>query len=480
MTRNIVISKVQKMLNNNPQIDEVFKPIIEEFFVRLTEQFNFSENELDGKLNKYNELKSMNFYKGEERKKGFLIQQVIKNTGRFMYSWNYNDITKKIYIKDKRINFDVDYLKSILLGNKKVIEEFIDLTFHEQGHFIQLHNEDMSYNNGLEATSFKQGIDYISWKDQGKIINEFAEIINAKRLSKGNLNEKKYSGYEDIQSIARVIFSSLGISDKQLGKLQMEGIGRQNYEKFIEQKVGKDYIEPLIAMEDALDSIDAIRTEMLSSNLFTNIELEKNMAIQFETINTISNEMIKRRIEILGENINIGEYAKIIIDKKIRDENLSKALKIFKLKLPIGFKINIEPDICENIKQYTDKNKLQYEIEKLQKEHNEENSESIEYDNTELINKMIELAQNYDISKFSLKDRIELTICKNISKFRNIFIKSNVKMLPEKTFISMQEQRKNFTTRINGNYVIEQNNIKLNKSDYIQKRNREEKDENIR
>ena len=56
MTREEVISKVQKMLNKNSQIDSVFTPIIEEFFVRLEEQYNFNEQELDKRINKYNKF----------------------------------------------------------------------------------------------------------------------------------------------------------------------------------------------------------------------------------------------------------------------------------------------------------------------------------------------------------------------------------------------------------------------------------------
>lgn len=476
MTRKSIIVKVEKMLNNNPQIDTVFKPIIEEFFVRLSEQFNFSEQELDERINKYNELKSMSFYKGEEIKKGFIVN---KYAGCFTFSVNYSDTDRRIKISNKRINLDVDYLKYVLLGNKVEIEDFIESVFHEQGHFIQFISQDMYHNNGLNKTYFIKAFDHISLRNQGKITNEFAEVINARILSKGNLNQKNYNGYQNVQSIARTIFSSLGISDKKLGELQMKGTGRQAYEEYIEQKVGKDYRESLLAMENALDTIYAINGEMLNTNLFTSRELKRNMAMQFETINTLSNEMIKRRIAALGETPNVADSAKIIIDKRIRDKNLSKALKQFKFELPIGFNINIESNIIESIlAKNIDENQLQKEIEKLQAQENAQKSIAIKYDNNELINKIMLIAQSYDISKFPLKDRIELTICKNIGNLRRIFMKPRVKLLPEKTFTTIQEQRKNFVSRINESHVAKPNDINLDKPNSIE--NGKEKDENIR
>ena len=103
MTREEVISKVQKMLNKNSQIDSVFTPIIEEFFVRLEEQYNFNEQELDKRINKYNKIKSINFFEGEVTKKLFMIE---RKSGQFEYSWRYDDIARriKIYNKKKPIN----------------------------------------------------------------------------------------------------------------------------------------------------------------------------------------------------------------------------------------------------------------------------------------------------------------------------------------------------------------------------------------
>lgn len=471
MTRKDIIEKVQYILKNNSQIGKIFEPIIEEFLVRLVEQFNFNEKELDEIINKYKDLKSMEFYKGEETGR----KQVCKDSGCFNFFCNYDDMIRRIKISDKRIYLDRDYLKYILLGKKDEIESFIETSFHEQGHFIKFISEGMCYNNGLNEVFFTKGFDYISWMSQGNIINEFAQIINAKRLSKGNLNEKNYNGYQDIQCIARTLFSSLGISDEKLGELQIKGIKRQDYEKYIEQKIGKDYKKYLIAMEDALDSIYSINIEMSNTNLFKSRELRRNLAMQIETINSLSNEMIKRRMEKLGENPNVTDLAKIIIDKRIRDENLSKALKQFKSQLPIGFKIKIQPNM---IGQYKDNKQLQQEIDEIQEQDDAKKSLAIEYDNNILISEITQLAQSYDISKFTLKDRIYLTICKNIGNIRRIFNKTSTKLLSEKSFTNIQEQRKKFVSRISESYENKPNNINLYKPNSVEKR--KGRNENIR
>ena len=476
MTREEVISKVQKMLNKNFQIDSVFAPIIEEFFVRLEEQYNFNEQELDKRINKYNKLESINFSEGEVTKKLFMIE---RKSGQFEYSWRYDDIARRIKIYNEKIDVDIDFLKALLLRDKNEIERFINISFHEHGHLIQFISDNMSSTSGFNRTEFKPRIDYIEQLRSGTIVNEIAEIINAELLTKGNLERDVYSGYRRMQPISKVVFCSFGMTDKKLAELQMKGNGREDYEKYIEEKIGNDYKIPLVSMENALDTIYATSCKMMNKNFVTGKYLKQNMLVQFKPINTVSNEMIKRRIEKLGKNPNITELAQIAIDKEKRDESMLDALKQFKFQLPIGFKIDIESNIIENIVgKQVDINQLQNEIDKVQLKERTERESTINYDNCELINRMMQLAQNYDLSKLSLKNRIELIMCKHLGNIKRMITEPKVKQLPEKSSATIEEQRKKFVNRINGDNLLINNNINLTNTKIRQER--KEKDEYIR
>lgn len=183
MTRKEISNKVKQMMNRNSQIDSFFEPIIEEFFIRLVEKFNFNEQELDENLNKYGALDSMVWINTKGIEKG--------EVGFFDFTVHYDDSDKMIMINNKQIKISVEYLKSILLGDKNEIENCINTAFHEQGHFIQLLIQDDSYYIGLlKCTIKKEDDDFICY-GQGCSINEFAEIINAYRLTKRKSKSKK-------------------------------------------------------------------------------------------------------------------------------------------------------------------------------------------------------------------------------------------------------------------------------------------------
>lgn len=260
----------------------------------------------------------------------------------------------------------------------------------------------------------------------------------------------------------------------------MKGRGREAYEKFIEQKVGKDYTKYLIAIEDALDTIWGISEQIQNTKLFIKKELKQNLAMQFETINVLSKHILEKRISKLGENPDITELASIALEKKKRDKNLLDSIKEFKWKLPIGFKINLEVNMLEEaIEINVDKNQLENEIAKLEEQEKTKQDSAIQYDNQSLVNRLIQLAQNYDISKFPTKDRIELLICKKMGALKRKFQNRNIPLFQEDATTLMQERRNNFIDRINGNYrVVENVNSIKNKTRAIAKK--KEKDENIR
>ena len=394
-TRKDVIKNVKEILDNNPQIDKCFYPIIQEFFIRLVDQIDLERDKLDIYIDRYKKLKRMKFNK----------------IGGYGY-YRYKDIDGEERLDGRsEIIYSIDYLKYILLGNKEKIEEFINTAFHEQGHCIQSFrdNEGFFYS-GLESAEVS--IYAKKREKQGIMINELAEIINSHRLTNGNLNEGIYHGYKNMQPLEKVFCSSLGITEEELGNLQM--YGRDVYESVIEKKIGKEHKEYITAFEKALDVIY--------------LATENNLLIQIENINNISNELLKIRLENLKDNFEIKQLASIIIDKEKRDTYFLTFVKkyITIYELPMIIKDDIKKDIInmtdmiENIIKEKRINvvQLQKEIYKLKKEEEKRNSKAKVYDNSELQELLISSMQNYDCSKFPLAIRIQLALCKKLGNIK--------------------------------------------------------------
>lgn len=235
-----IISKVREILNRK-KIHSTFFPIIQEFFIRSTEQQNWTQEELQVAINRYDNAKIICFddlskknLLGNQENKTYAINSLDLNTG-FSY-----------------IRFDMYFLKGILEYDISKIEEFINYAMHEFGHVTQIQK--------IDENTWQTGIAKIkrlrenNVQSTGTIINEFAEIINAERLQKGNLLSHQYRGYEDIQPAGRMVVYSLGMIEEELANLQFKG--RKSYQDVAQEKTRnisvKQYIE---AFEDLLDKI---------------------------------------------------------------------------------------------------------------------------------------------------------------------------------------------------------------------------------
>ena len=99
------------------------------------------------------------------------------------------------------------------------------------------------------------------------------------------------------------------------------------------------------------------------------------------------------------------------------------------------------------------------------------------YNNEYLANKIIESMRSIDISKYPLKQRIELSIYKKIGNIKGKFEGTKIQKLPEKTYSSFKERRNKFKTRINNGYALEEyNNMEIDNIKNMQKGKGENED----
>ena len=460
MTKIQIIDKVNKMFQNNEKIDKAFYPIIEEFFARLAEEFSLSEQELDKKIDQYGKIEAIKFEKLKEGE--------ARNCSNLFH---FNDqINEFEGITDLNVSFSISDLKNILLGNKNELDKFIETAFHEFGHSIQLNYKKEFAFSGLAKTYYSA--EKQKSYTQGKMINEIAEVISSQRLMHGNLIDEVY-GYKAYRELGKAIITSLGISEKELSELQMKEMGREEYEKCIEQKLGKGYEPSLMAIESAFDTVHSIiNTEKI------NDESKQNIGIQLKNINFLCNDILKKRIINAGKN-NITELALISIDNKDKNRYISNVINKYENVLPEKFEINNDViDLIKETSPLTDMEALNKEIDRIENERiinllDDCNS----YNNEYLANKIIESMRSIDISKYPLKQRIELSIYKKIGNIKGKFEGTKIQKLPEKTYSSFKERRNKFKTRINNGYALEEyNNMEIDNIKNMQKGKGENED----
>lgn len=397
--RDEVLTEVRYIIENN-QINQHFLPVIEEFFIRSADQYNWTEEEFDNALKSYEKVKEIQFFNFAEN----------PNTDAFC-DYNYNSITDEIFIFMK---FNIDRLKRVLRFEKDSIECFIDTAMHEQGHAIRTkkvyddkNKEKLKFFVGLEENFRENG----EWIERRIIINEFAEIINAERLHKGNISSGKYDGYEKIQTAGKIIISSLGMNEIELTDLLQKG--REDYEDFIVNKLGnipsKLYID---SFEEILDSI---------YNFCDDKEQRQNLISQIDSLQTLSKELFEKRfVECMeSSNNNLRNLGKIIIDKENKDNALRILFDEFKID-------DSELQIDEGMDIYEKLSQLGYEDDYLRKVHEIEYDERIKiqeemdkqnekvYDNEELIERIYQSFFRYPIKDVSLKDRLRAYIKQNV------------------------------------------------------------------
>lgn len=189
--REKITSRVREVLNGR-SIETFFFSIIEEFFVRAVQQYNWREEELQTALNRFS-VNEITFKRFEN------LNFNCKYCGCY---------TKILGESDSEIKVSVDYLKGILRYDIQEIEDFINVMMHELGHSIK----DQTQNEEVKSVGIQRqeivGKNTIS--NKGIIMDEFIEIMSAERLQKGNLRSGQYCQYENIQTVGKVILSSLG------------------------------------------------------------------------------------------------------------------------------------------------------------------------------------------------------------------------------------------------------------------------------
>lgn len=322
--------------------------------------------------------------------------------------------------------------------------------------------------------------------------NEFAEVINAQKLTKGFLDDHIiYDGYGVMQKLNRAMIYSLGISEEELADFQMKGIGRDEYESRIEQILGKNNKPLLVALEDTIDTTYNIIEDICNKKKgsISKAELKANLKLQLKNFTEISNKILELRIEKLGKEPDIKEIAKIIRDKEKRDKNLKKAVREYGIAFFRYFKIGLKPNMLEEygpdlLKTLEGQKRIREVIREIDKEERK-NRDMVRYDNKELIEKIFQAVHNYDISKLPIsnKEKIVLIMCKKVGELK-IFLKNrgkNIKLIPEyaSTIVSRQEERETFLSKINeSNKSIVTSNNRNNKSNV--KIQEEKDDENIR
>lgn len=407
MAKEDIVNIVENSIQKGSNISKCFYPLITEFFVRLVYQYKLGKEELNTYINRFNQLNTIEF----------------------------GDVDGEYDFEKEKITVNKKYLKRMLLKNRKGAERFIYVMFHELGHLTKhIKQNGKCYQVGLSNIIYGNDKDN-NWTAKPDNMDEYAETINADILT--NLRYKE--DYYEVELIGRTIMSAFSISKEKLAYLQLQG--RDKYENYISEKFGEKGLEYLIKLENALDEI----MEIFKSSSHSQ-ESKQNLAEKLNYIYDITNNVFRIRLNNLDPNTDVSKLAQIILDKQSRDESFNESMQQFNLDSyerinnmeQFGFLYGTDSNFAENRYQNIfeksliskfDKNQLEHEIERIKR--GKKSSTRVKYDNTELINFLIKEFKDYDISEFSLKDRIELVLCKKIGEIRGRNKAKRQQLLPE-------------------------------------------------
>ena len=373
-------------------------------------------------------IKFVNFYEGR-----FFSKKKV-HTG----CSNYDIKTEK-----SSITIDIDYLKDILKLNYYEVEQFINAMMHELGHVVQTRRKSENIVNiGIQELIIDTITHKVDSNFRGTILNEFAEIINAERLQKGNIITDKYYGYNEIQNVGKVIVNSLGITETELADLQFKG--RDDYESKIRSILNgvpaKLYID---AFEVIIDSIYEFSLSKKHRH---------NLISAIDALQVLSKELFKERLEAItysSKNI-LEDLAKLSIQQGNKGSALMQIFDEFNIE-PEELKIDMGTDI------YTIFGNVGFDDEFLMKLHNVEDEQRIKnekerkkqskkvYDNSELIERMYQSFLRYPLIMVPIKDLPGVIISKLLGRIKRKNM--NAKLLPVGENNSRQEHR-NFASEI--------------------------------
>lgn len=405
MEQEEIIQKVSKALSTK-KIHQAFHPIIREFFVRAVEQYKWTEEDLQKALKRFDNLQDIQFENMRGLEKGSNKIRVNKSKGTI----------------NSHIAISIEYLKAILAYDVEKIEEFINVMIHELGHPTKMKK--------VHDGKIEVGLQIINAKDmrciQGNIIDEFAEILCAKKLQKGNLGEERYAGYFHMQNAVRAVIYALGLTEEEFFCLQWQG--RKTYEaavvRELGEKLGKTYLS---SFETILDSIHVNY-------------IRKNKAaiiVQVEECNSLINEIFRERIRALNEKGTIQQLAKLDVEQTICNVALQDML--IELGIEGKIKVGVRHNLLESEMTASRIEGIRKEGDRLLEERGKiQRREAKFYDNTLLIEEIYEGFLKYPMRLLPRSKIPEIIRAKRTS--RQMRMKKLEESLGDKNDISTQEE----------------------------------------
>lgn len=455
--REKISIKISEICKKN-RLEETFQPILEEFFYRAADQYEWDDYDLNIAISKLEKVSKIRF------------ENLWKKEGLFTEKKECSAYVKTNFMNNKMsIVFDVDELKGILKFDKNMIETFTNNVMHELGHVIQSKMQD-GYSYGRKEDKYYTGFEekVVNSEDhkfiyaKGTIANEYAEILNASRLQYGYIPMYNLNGYEKIQNAGKIMLYCLGISDMEFSSLQTKR--RKPYEELISSRLGgvpsKIYID---SFEELLDSI---------YNFAYDKKQRKNLISQIDALQTLSKNIFDERFEDITQNSDnsLINLARLIIEKEGKDNALMMIFDEFDIK-PSELEMDEGIDIYEKLleKGYGDDfiQKL-YDVEieeRLKIQEQIDKQEKKEYNNDELNEKIYQSFLRYSIKDIPLKDRYEVILSKIKGYIKRKNTNKDIKFLLDEGKKDSSDSRKKFIFRIANlsEYNMQENHNMINK-----------------
>ena len=405
MKKSDMIIKINEMLEYNTQINKCFRPLVEEFCIRIGEQYNLNEKQFEEKLELFKRL-TISF---DENLKYL--------SGHYKENMEYLKDKDCFYLPNQEICFNTFLLKYLYTRKEEYIKELIITSFHELGHNVQRH-----VNKDIWDTGISRNNKYISEDNsiristQGEILNEIANTITANRLFNGNIKQDNYQGYSNTINTGIGIIRSLGMNEDIISQILMKGNGREDYLNYIRSELGDNYLDYVLEIEDDLDILYGLTFQYEVENDENNKnQIREKIANHYYEIIEDSNRIIEQRIKIAEKKNLSKDYAKIIFDKYKRDNEFRIAKEKNHELFPNDFEIDSKMEIQE-INDLIEKlggEKVNKAIEILENQEKENEKNNIQYNNHQFYERVYNSVSKYNLNRFSQETRAKLLSYKN-------------------------------------------------------------------
>lgn len=418
MEREEVIREVSKILAIK-KIHPAFHPIVKEFFARAAQQDKWTKKDLQKAFDSFEYLQGIQFKN---------MKRLVKGRNKFFVNSSKGTIENNIVVS-------IEYLKGILTYDVDKIEEFINLMMHELGHSIKMKN---TPNSSLEVGI--QLIHKITGRNiQGNIINEFAEIIWAKRLQKGNYLDRKYDGYPHMQSAVRAVIYALGLTEEKLCHLQWQG--RKAYEDAVFEE-----------LEETLDKTYLFSFETILDRIHVNYmgENKANVIAQVKEFNSLINQIFRARIQALKGKEPIQYLAKLDAEQTMCHVALQDMLT--ELGIEAKVQVGVRSNLLESGMTDSMIDRIREEADILLEERDtEQKKEAKFYDNTQLIEEIYEGFSKYPMRLlpiFKIPEIIRIKIAGKIARIAKLEVSSENDEITSTSEETYTEKHRRFVKRI--------------------------------